>query len=449
IGQPIVLRLVTTLPAFRIDETTRLFGGSFRLDETTRPALALLYLSAAFWFGGAFAARSHRLFVPLGLAVAGLMTAALGAQDAATAALLFELVALLFVPLLSSPGRKMRRGVLRFLVYQTIGVCLILFAEALLGLMSTAGGDTPQQADAFLALLLGFAMLLAVVPFHSWMPMLAEQGNPFQALFAFFVIPGAAGFLAFETLLRYSATSLAPAMLLVFQYGGVLMVLVGGLGAAFERHLGRIAGFAALSQVGMTLLAVSLNDQAGRSSPVVGIYFAQLLPQAISLAVWGVALSAINRELEGLQFRVTAGAARRMPFAAAALVLANLSVAGVPLLAGFPVYVALWAQLVSRSLPVTLLSLAGNLGLMVAALRTLTVLALKPEPASGAPDAAAPGSPTPDGPAAPADWKPGETRLQMLLLGAGMALLLLAGLLPQAYFPTLTSMAIQFAGAGP
>lgn len=463
IGELVILRLWTTLPGFRIGGSLAVLGGGFSLGETSRPALAMLYLSAAFWFGGAYLARTHRLFVPLGLAIAALMSAALGAEAASTAGLLFALVALLCVPLLSPPGEALRRGILRFLVYQIGGVCLILFADAALASFS-ASETAPDLLAALLTMTLGFALLLAVVPFHTWMPMLAERGNPYTAVFVFYVIPSSAGFLVFQLLLRLASTGLAPAILAILQYGGVLMVLFGGVGAAFERHLGRIAGFAAISLVGMILLAISLNDTVGRTTVVVGIFFAQLFPAGISLAVWGLALSILQPLLQDLHFRNARAAGRRMPVASVALVMANLSVAGLPLLAGFPVYVSLWTQLGARSLTVTMLSLIGNIGLMIAALRSLAVLMMFPEEREPEPEQAAPvpaSEPAATAPTIRLETKkpdrflplPGlkisETRVQVLLLAAGIAVLLLGGLFPQAYFPTLTSMAIQFAGAAP
>lgn len=446
IGAPIAppAGLSSFLPTLRIEPNAILLGGSFRMDNSLRPALSMLYLSAAFWFGGGYAARTHRLFIPVGLAIAALMSATLSAGQNSTAALLIELVALLCVPLLSSPGEKMRRGVLRFIAYQTGGVCLILFAEAAISALTAASASagtldtaqSPEMVSAVFILLLGFSLLLAVAPFHTWMPMLAEEGNPYAALFVFYVIPAAVGILALRLLSRFAAAGLTPTLVTMMQYAGALMAVAGGLSAALERHLGRIAGFSALTLVGMNLLALSLNDEVGRVTPVAGIFFALLAPQATGLAVWGLALSLLNRHLDDLRFHSAQGAAHSLPFVAAGLAAANLSLAGLPLLAGFPVYIALWVQLGARSLPAVLLSLAGALGLLIAGLRSLAVLILLPEPPEAPPGEAALASPAPL-------WRSSETRMQVALLCLGLAALLLAGLFPQLYLPTLTNMAIQ------
>jgi formate hydrogenlyase subunit 3/multisubunit Na+/H+ antiporter MnhD subunit len=212
------------------------------------------------------------------------------------------------------------------------------------------------------------------------------------------------------------------------QYAGVLLALAGGIGAAFDRHLGRILGFAAVAQIGMTLLAISLNNLPGRATPLIGIYFSQLVPQAIGLAVWGLALAILRFYLPELSFAAVSGAARRLPVAAMTLVMANLSLAGLPVLASFPVYAALWSSLSQRSLSVVLLCLIGCGGVFLAALRSLANLVAAPDEAP---------------------WNISESRLQVVLLVVGASLLLIIGLVPQFYMPILTSMAITFASPAP
>jgi NADH:ubiquinone oxidoreductase subunit 2 (subunit N) len=97
-------------------------------------------------------------------------------------------------------------------------------------------------------------------------------------------------------------------------------------------------------------------------------------------------------------------------------VLANFSLAGLPLLASFPADIALWSSLAEISLPIALLSLVGNAGLLVAGLRTLAVLIIPTEEHR---------------------WHISEKFDQAFWLTAGLAVLLIMGLLPSWYFPAL------------
>lgn len=430
IGEPIPIRLWTALPALRIQAEQSLFGSRFTLDNSMRPALVLVYISIAFWLGGSGAARTHRLFAPLGLGIAALFTAALASETLPAAAFIFALAAFASVPLVSAPGEPTRRGALRFLSYAVSGVCFIIFADGLItALPSNAGADpTMGIPTPILILSLGFSLILAVVPFHTWAPMLAEESNPYAAAFLFFLLPLGISFLALEVLIRYSLSGLAPAMFTVVRYAGVLMTLAGGVGAAFERQMGRILGFAAIAQIGMMLLALSLNDQLGRATPLIGIYFAQMAPQGLGLALWSLALRILSYYEPDLNFRSLQGIAYRLPVASAVLILANLSLAGLPLLASFPINLALWNALIQKSQLAVLLALLGNCGLLTAALRTLAVMLQVSEPCR---------------------WRITEDRIQITLLVAGGAALALAGLFPQAYLPTMTNLGVIFGSPAP
>jgi NADH-quinone oxidoreductase subunit N len=429
IGEPVALRLWSGFPVFTIDQVQTIYGNRFTLDNSTRPVLILLYLGVAFWIGGAGPARTHRLFAPLGLMLTTVLIAALAADSVSSAAMLVAIAALVSVPLLSSPGKPAARGVSRYLIFQIAGMCLILFADALLTIATTPGETSqPSLIPAMLTLSLGFAMILAIVPFHTWLPMLAEETNPYAAAFVFFLLPNAVALLALEILSRYALLGLPANTYITLQYAGVLMVLAGGIGAAFNHHLGRVLGFAAVAQIGMTLLAISLNDQPGRATSMIGVYFSQLAPQAIGLAVWSLALTIFRFYEPELSYSAVRGAARRLPVAALTLVVANFSLAGLPLLASFPVSYALWSILSQHSLNVALLSIIGCGGVLAAGLRSLAALIST-------------GGET--------DWRISENRLQVILLLAGAGLLVLAGLFPQLYMPLLTNMAITFTNPAP
>jgi NADH-quinone oxidoreductase subunit N len=428
-GEPISLRLWSGFPIFTIEPAQTILGNRFILNNALRPVIILLYLCTAFWIGGAGPARTHRLFTPLSLTMTALLTAALASDAISPAAMLLALAAMVSVPLLSSPGKPAALGVSRYLIFQIGGICLILLADALFSIVTAPGGeDRPNMLPPILSLALGFAMILAVTPFHTWLPMLAEEVNPYPAGFIFFLIPNTVALLALKVLNRYSLIGLPLSTFTAIQYAGVLMALAGGIGAAFDRHLGRVLGFAAVTQIGMTLLAISLNDQPGRISSQIGIYFSLLAPQAIGLAIWSLALTIFRSYRPELSYLSVRGAAHRLPVAALTMVVANFSLAGLPVLASFPANVALWSALSQNSPTVALFSLVGCGGVVVAGLRGLSALISTQEDEH---------------------WQISETKVQVVLLLAGVGLLLFIGLFPQVYMPSLTNMAIIFANPAP
>lgn len=420
IGETISLGPLPFLSSFELDPTLTILGRRFVIDNGIRPVLPLVYLSAALWFGGASIARVTRLFTPLGLGIAALLTAALSVDPFLYAALLIEMAVLVSVPILSPPGRPPGRGVLRFLTFQTMGMLFILFTSWMIRGGELNPGDAALVPLASLLMALGFAFFMAIFPFHTWIPMLSEEVHPYAAAFILFMLPGITSLFALGLFERYTWLRSLPVIFLGLGFVGALMVVIGGVWAAFQRHLGRMMGYAVIVEIGMSLLALSLGLRGDGGILHLEIVFAMFLPRGLSLAIWALALTAIQNCSQGLLFREVQGLGRRLPYATTGLVLAHFSLAGLPLLAGFPVHVALWSTLASQTLPVAVLALFGNTGLLVGAIRTLVVLVMGPSEEK---------------------WHSTESWPQRLLLATGGGLLLILGLMPQWFIPALAGVA--------
>jgi NADH:ubiquinone oxidoreductase subunit 2 (subunit N) len=171
--------------------------------------------------------------------------------------------------------------------------------------------------------------------------------------------------------------------------------------------------YAVIAEIGYSLLAVGTTGG-------IPLHFALLMPRALSYGVFTLALSAIRARTGGLDIRQVQGIARRMPVAAAGVVVALFALAGIPLFAGFPVHLALWETVGKQYLWSAAWSVLGSTGLMVTGLRSMAVMLASPE----------------DVP-----WQLNETRLEAILLTAGIIALLAAGLFSPLYFPALTRLA--------
>lgn len=400
--------------SFQLADVFFLFGRRLLLDDPTRPLLVLIYAGLAFWIFGSLALNISRLFAPMALAIGALLTAVIAVRPFLYAALFIELCVLLSVPVLAGFSSRTNRGVLRFLTLLSLGMPLILFSGWILS--SFEGSTLPEelvvQAGSLIGI--GFAILLAVVPLHSWMPMLMEDSHPYISAFLMYTLPvgvmlfGASFFDRYTWLRQHELTY--PAL----QALGMVGLLVGGAAAGFQRHLGRVLAYAVVLETGNALLAVSLASTAGWQ-----VFFAFFLPRCLALALWAFSLSILRENYPSLQHPDLAGAARRYPLASVGVILANLSIAGLPLLAGFPAYYILWNLLVEKSPGIAIWVLLGNLGLLLAALRTLPVLLAGTEQHA---------------------QQLTENGGQRFLLIAGIAVLLLAGLLPQLSLPYLAGM---------
>ena len=123
--------------------------------------LALIYGAAALWFFGAEAARAATRLVPMGFMIIALMVAAIAVQPFLYAALFIEMAILIAIPMLTTIYAPPGKGVLRFLIYQTLAMPFILVAGWLLAGVEASPGDLALTAQSAAMLGMGFAFLLA------------------------------------------------------------------------------------------------------------------------------------------------------------------------------------------------------------------------------------------------------------------------------------------------
>lgn len=391
--------------SFKIDSTLDVLGRTLQIKPAEGSLLAIIYGATALWFFGAEASGTARRIVPYGLLITTFMVASLAVEPFLFAALFIEMAILLAVPMLTEVGQAPGRGVVRFLIYQTLAMPFILLSGWLLSGVEASPGDISLAAQSASMLGLGFAFLLAIFPLFNWIPMLTEETPPFTVGFILWIMPVitilfGAGFLDRYSWLRSSAQTA-----LAFQYTGLLMIVTGGIWAATQHHLGRIMAYASIAETGFAILALSLNPHLG-----VPILFLLLPARALGLAVWSLALTVIKTHADSMRFSAVRGLLRSFPFASAALIVASLSMSAFPLLAGFPARMALWENLSRISLNAAFWMGIGIVGLLAGSFRSLAVLSMADEYTA---------------------WEVRENWLQGIMLGLGMIGLFVLGLFPQ------------------
>ena len=408
--------------SLRIDSTLSILGRSLIIQPTEGPLLALIYGAASLWFFGAEASKAAPRVVPLGMMIIALMVASIAVQPFLFAATFIEMAVLLSIPLVTSIHSPPGRGEIRFLIYQTLAMPFILLAGWLLVGVETSPGDLSLAAQAASMLGLGFAFLLAIFPLYNWVPLLVEETSPFIAGFLFWLLPTITIIFGAGFIDRYSWLRSSPQLIIALRLTGLLMIVTGGLFAAFQRHLGRIMAYGSIAETGFSILALSLESRLG-----IPILFLLIPARALGTAVWSLSLTIIKEHSPTLRFGASRGILRIAPFAGVGIILATLSAGAFPLLAGFPTRLAIWEGLARDSVSAALWLGVGIIGLLTSAIRSLAVISMAEEYTG---------------------WEPRESFIQMFMLGLGVIGLFILGLFPQTMQFFLSSLPAMFEHLG-
>lgn len=413
--------LIGTL-SIKISSSIQVFGRSFTLNTADGYVLIIIYGLAALWFLGTQESNTANRFVSFGLMIISLLIASIAVEPFLYAALLIEIAAMLVIPLLVPSYQKAGKGVVRFLISQTLAMPFILFSGWLLAGIEASPGDVGSTTTSGIMLVLGFAFLFAIFPLYNWIPMLLEEASPYATGFLLWALPTFTTIFALDFLDRYTWLRNSPGLMNAIQFAGVLMVTSGGIFASLQRHIGRILGYAAIAETGFLLLIIGLQ-----TSDTVHLIFITLIPRGIELVIWALALSILKGKVYSLKFSDLQGIGRTLPVATASLIIAHLSISGFPLLAGFPSRFSILGEVASQSLITTFWVFAGIIGLLIAAIRTLAVFVMTGEESN---------------------WELNESWVQVTMLGLGVSVLFILGMFPQILNPLLENLPALFERLG-
>ena len=411
------IRLSSDL-SFKISASLAILGRQITISPTDQPLIALLYGLASLWFFGASAAGIARRLVPLGLGIIALLVASISVEPFLYAALIIQTAILVAIPLLSPPDQRPGRGIIRFLIYQTLAMPFILLAGWLMAGVESSPGDIALLTQSATLLALGFAFLLAIFPLYSWIPLLMEEASPYAVGFILWLLPTVTLLFAISFLERYAWLRDFDQLTLALRAAGLLMVATGGIWAAFQHHLGRIMGYATIVNTGLSLLALSLLPDYKLSA-----FFLLMIPQTLGITVWSLALSVLKMRGSSLIYKDMQGMIQRYPIIIIGLIVAHFSASGLPLLASFPPILSIWEGVARQTLIAAIWLGVGLAGLFTGAIRTLAVIVMSPDDQL---------------------WELNGSLLQNILVGIGIFFILILGVFPQLIHPILANLPAAF-----
>ncbi len=339
------------LSVWQLDEKESLIAGAMALDGLST-TLAVIFAAATVaavlvsWRHIAPRESAHGEFYSMLLTSAAGMLVLAWATNTIT---LFIGLELLSMPLYVLCATEMRRATslesgLKYLIVGSVGSATLLYGLALIYgatgatdyadlASSMSQGGTANDAltlTGIALVIVGLAFKASIAPFHQWTPDVYE-GAP-TPITAFMAVATKAA--AFGVLLRFFDVALISAQL---DWGPALAALatvtivVGNVGALGQSSLKRLLAWSSVAQAGYLLAGVLVSTRLGVEATV--FYLATYL--LMNLAAFAVIAARERETALGDDIASIAGIGATRPALAWPLTLAMLSLAGIPLTAGF------------------------------------------------------------------------------------------------------------------
>jgi NADH-quinone oxidoreductase subunit N len=332
---------VTTL--LQVDDFACLYMALILIATLACVTLAHAYLGDG---GSGYPHNREELYLLILLAAAGGLVLVCAQQLAA----LFIGLELLSVPVYGLVAyayfnkRSLEAGI-KYMVLSAAGSAFLLFGMALLyadaGTLSFSGIGAALAASGMPSLLaqlglgmmlVGLAFKLSLVPFHLWTPDVYE-GAPAPVAAFLATASKVAVFAVIVRLFQLSPAASSGVLNNVLSLIAIASIVVGNLLALNQTNLKRLLGYSSIAHFGYLLIALVASK--GLAVEAIGVYLATYV--ITSLGAFGVITlmsSPYNgRDADALyEYR---GLFWRRPYLTAVLTVMMLSLAGIPLTAGF------------------------------------------------------------------------------------------------------------------
>lgn len=254
-----------------------------------------------------------------------------------------------------------------FLLY---GIALIYGATAhtdLLGIVAAATDPTHKTLLLLGAalMLVGLGFKLSAVPFHMWAPDV-YQGAPTPVTGWMAVTVKVAGLAALLRIFVMAFPTLADKMSPILLVLAALTMIVGNLLGLVQTNIKRMLAYSSIANVGYLLMAfVSYANTQVASDAIAATLFYMVGYAFTSFAAWAVVAAVERTEGNGQLIEDYAGVGRKYPLLGLAMMIAMLSLTGVPPTLGF------WGKFYIFRAAIE----GGNIGLAVIGLLTSLISA--------------------------------------------------------------------------
>jgi NADH-quinone oxidoreductase subunit N len=210
------------------------------------------------------------------------------------------------------------------LVYGSTGSTRLDAVAAAVG-----NGPSPMLLAGLALLLVGLGFKVALAPFHAWTPDVYD-GAPTSVTVFMAVGVKAAGFAA---LARVASAALAPTALWqpVLWTLAVATMTVGNASALLQTSVKRLLAYSSIAHAGYALIGLVVATPAGGAA----LLFYLVVYTFMNVGAFGVLLALGRRGERNESLADLAGVGLRYPVLGIVMTVSMLSLAGMPLTAGF------------------------------------------------------------------------------------------------------------------
>ncbi len=209
-----------------------------------------------------------------------------------------------------------------------MGIALIYGAKGTFytsGINMVNGAISPLLIAGMLLLMFSMAFKVSVAPFHFWTPDVYD-GAPtvFTSFMATIVKAGV--FIAFIRLFDEGFASQQPKWKLIIAILTAATLLIGNITAVFQQSVKRMLAYSSIAQAGFMLLSVYAMSPDSKEG---------LILYAAAYCMATIGIFAVLIKMSDYTFDGFNGFAKQQPLLAAVTTIFLLSLAGIPLTAGF------------------------------------------------------------------------------------------------------------------
>lgn len=238
-----------------------------------------------------------------------------------------------------------------------------------LGQALAAGGLSPfALVGVVLLILVGFGFKISAVPLHFWAPDVYE-GAPSPVAGFLSTASKAAGFAVLMRILQV-AFPMVGAWTLILAIISTASMIVGNFLALTQKNIKRLLAYSSIAQAGYILVGVASISSLSSLGNASAVYY--LIAYLVTnLAAFGV-VAIVGQAVGSSDLAAFNGLSRRAPALALALLVAFLSLAGIPPFGGFVGKVLVFAAAINANL--VWLAVIGILNSIVGLYYYLTVV---------------------------------------------------------------------------